>query len=104
MGSAFVVLLLAIVAFRALVIAQRARDVFGFQLAIGIMTIVLFQTLINAGMNMGIMPVTGIPLPFVSYGGSSILMLLFAVGILMSIASRRERSAPLSADAGYSLG
>ncbi len=103
-GSAFVVLLLAIVAFRALVIAQRARDVFGFQLAIGIMTIVLFQTLINAGMNMGIMPVTGIPLPFVSYGGSSILMLLFAVGILMSIASRRERSAPLSADAGYSLG
>lgn len=89
-GSVFLVLLLGIVAIRALTIAGSARDFFGYQLAIGIMTIVLFQSLINVGMNTGIMPVTGIPLPFVSYGGSSVLMLLFAIGILQSVASQRE--------------
>jgi rod shape determining protein RodA len=89
-GSILVVTLLATVVIRALSIAKKARDFFGYQLAIGITTIILFQTLINIGMNTGIMPVTGIPLPLVSYGGSSVLMLLFAVGILQSITSRRE--------------
>lgn len=89
-GTILLLVLLATVAFRALRIAQGARDFFGYQLAIGIMMIFLFQSLINVGMNTGIMPVTGIPLPLVSYGGSSILMLLFCVGILQSIRSRNQ--------------
>ena len=89
-GAFFLIVLLGTVALRALSIARSARDFFGYQLAIGILAIVLFQTLINIGMNTGIMPVTGIPLPFVSYGGSSVLMLLLAIGILQSVASRRE--------------
>lgn len=89
-GASLLVALLIVVAWRALLIARGAKDFFGYQLAMGIMTVILFQTLINAGMNMGIMPVTGIPLPFVSYGGTSLLMLLFAVGILQSVASRRD--------------
>jgi len=92
-GGLLVIGLLGLIAYRALRIAQGARDVFGYGLAVGIMTMVLFQTLINAGMNTGIMPVTGIPLPFVSYGGSSILMLLFAIGVLQSIATRGESRA-----------
>lgn len=102
-GALFTVVLLGIVTLRSLNIASRAKDFFGYQLAIGIMTIILFQTLINVGMNTGIMPVTGIPLPFMSYGGSSILMLLFAIGILQSIASRREGRAG-AASSGPVLG
>lgn len=90
-GASLLVALLIIVAWRALLIARGAKDFFGYQLAMGLMTVILFQTLINAGMNMGIMPVTGIPLPFVSYGGTSVLMLLFAVGVLQSVASRRDQ-------------
>jgi rod shape determining protein RodA len=89
-GAVLLIALLATVAYRALAIARGAKDFFGYQLAMGIMIVILFQTLINAGMNIGIMPVTGIPLPFVSYGGTSVLMLLFAVGILQSVASRKE--------------
>lgn len=89
-GAMFLLALLGIVAFRALQIARGAKDFYGYQLAIGIMTVILFQTLVNVGMNTGIMPVTGIPLPFMSYGGSSILVLLFAIGILQSVATRKE--------------
>lgn len=89
-GAVLLIALLATVAYRALAIARGAKDFFGYQLAMGIMVVIIFQTLINAGMNIGIMPVTGIPLPFVSYGGTSILMLLFAVGILQSVASRKD--------------
>lgn len=88
-GALLVLILLLTVTWRALHIAQGAKDFFGYQLAIGIMVIFLFQSLINIGMNTGIMPVTGIPLPLVSYGGSSMLMLLFTIGILQSIASHK---------------
>ncbi len=89
-GGLFLLGLIGTVAYRALRIARSARDFFGYQLAIGITTIIVFQTLINVGMNTGIMPVTGIPLPFVSYGGTSVLILLFSVGILQSIAVKRD--------------
>lgn len=95
-GGLLVISLLGLIAFRALKIAQGARDMFGYGLAVGIMTMIAFQTLINAGMNTGIMPVTGIPLPFVSYGGSSILMLLFAIGVLQSIATRNKGGVAIS--------
>ena len=91
LGSLLLLALLATIIYRALAIANGSRDFFGYLLAIGIMLIVLVQTVVNVGMNIGIMPVTGIPLPFVSYGGTSILMILLAVGILQSIASARNR-------------
>ncbi|MEX2209291.1 MAG: rod shape-determining protein RodA [Patescibacteria group bacterium] len=90
-GALLLLGLLAVVIYRSLAIARGAHDFFGYLLAMGIMLIVLIQTVVNIGMNTGIMPVTGIPLPFVSYGGTSILMLLLAVGILQSIASSRSR-------------
>ncbi len=90
-GALLLLGLLATVAYRSLAIARGAHDFFGYLLAMGIMLIVIIQTLVNVGMNTGIMPVTGIPLPFVSYGGTSILMLLLAVGILQSVASSRSR-------------
>jgi len=89
-GSSFLIILIFILIIRVYNIAATARDDFGMYLAGGIGTIFLFQTLVNAGMNLGIMPVTGIPLPFVSYGGSSMLTNMAALGILQSIYLRHK--------------
>lgn len=70
---------------RMLRVVNVSRDVFGQQLAVGITTMVFFQTFVNIGMNLGIMPVTGIPLPFISLGGTSLFVTLGAIGILQSI-------------------
>lgn len=91
LGSTFLLALLFILIIRTYMIAQKARDAFGMYLAGGIGTIFLFQTLVNVGMNLGIMPVTGIPLPFVSYGGSSMLTNMAALGILQSIYLRHKK-------------
>jgi len=90
-GSSFLIILIGFLIVRIFMIAQLAKDNFGMYLAIGIGTIFLFQTLINIGMNLGIMPVTGIPLPFVSYGGSSTLTNFAAIGILQSIYLRHRK-------------
>lgn len=84
-GSIFLLGILLFLIIRIITVAKMARDDFGMYLAVGIGTVFLFQSLINIGMNMGIMPVTGIPLPFVSYGGSSLLSNFAAIGILQSI-------------------
>lgn len=68
-----------------------ARDRFGFLLASGLVGMFFFHILVNVGMTIGIMPITGIPLPFVSYGGSAILTSFAAVGILLNIHSQRDR-------------
>jgi rod shape determining protein RodA len=65
--------------------ATVSRDMFGRLLATGIVIFVLFQVFINVGVNLRLIPVTGIPLPFVSQGGSSLLTLFVALGILQSI-------------------
>jgi len=65
--------------------AELSRDMFGRLLAAGIVTSILLQTFINIGVNVGLLPVTGIPLPFVSQGGSSLITLFIALGILQSI-------------------
>jgi len=70
---------------RMLRVVNVARDTLGQQLAVGITTMVFFHTFVNIGMNLGIMPVTGIPLPFISLGGTSLLVTLSATGILQSI-------------------
>jgi rod shape determining protein RodA len=74
---------------RALVVASRARDRFGVMLVLGITSIVFWQAVINVGMTTGLLPVVGIPLPFFSYGGSSLLCLLIAVGLVMNVGMRR---------------
>lgn len=72
-------------AFRGLKIANHAPDTFGKMLAVGIVAWIVFQALINIGAIIGLLPLTGIPLPFVSYGSSSLIVLLAAVGILLNI-------------------
>jgi len=73
-------------------VAGRARDRFGVLVAVGIGTIFLFHVAVNVGMTMGIMPVTGIPLPFISYGRSNLVVSLISLGVLQSIAVRAEDS------------
>ena len=68
-----------------------ARDRFGFLLAAGIVAMFFFHILVNVGMTIGIMPITGIPLPFVSFGGSAILTGFAAIGVLLNIYSQRDR-------------
>ncbi|MEB3186947.1 MAG: rod shape-determining protein RodA [bacterium] len=76
---------------RGLIIADRARDRFGSLLAVGIVTMLGFHMFVNLGMATGIMPVVGIPLPFMSYGGTALMTNLAAIGILQSISMRRQR-------------
>lgn len=71
--------------YRGFKIAVLARDFFGTYLAIGVLSMYFIHILINVGMNIGIMPVTGIPLPFISYGGTAIIVNLAGVGLLLSI-------------------
>ena len=88
-GAATVVCLVGLVLWRAGRIAMAAEDLFGRLLATGILCWFAFQAFENMGMTMGIMPVTGVPLPFVSYGGSSMFAGLVAVGLLQNVHMRR---------------
>jgi rod shape determining protein RodA len=94
LGAGLVIALLGVVLWRALVIAGRTDDVFGRVAAAGIACWFGFQAFQNIGMCLGIMPVTGVPLPFVSYGGSSMFASLLAVGLLQSIHLRTTTPAP----------
>jgi len=90
-GTSVIVFLLGVVIVRALRIATRADDLFGLLVASGIAMWFTFQSFVNVGMTIGIMPVTGLPLPFVSYGGSAIFADMIAIGLLQSI-HRRHRT------------
>jgi len=85
----YIVLLVA-----ALRVALRAKDPFGMLIGAGIATMLLFQIMVNVGMAISLMPVTGIPLPFISHGGSSLVSICFALGVLQSISMRREPEGP----------
>ena len=84
-GGAILLTLFALLIWRVKAIAWHARDPFGASLAAGVGTLLLFQITVNIGMVSGIMPVTGIPLPFITYGGSSMISLLFGMGLLQSV-------------------
>ncbi len=90
-GAALLLLLYLLVVWRGLKIVTGSRDLFGAILAGGIVFGFLFQVFVNVGMTIGIAPITGIPLPFVSVGGSSMISNLMGVGILQSIAARGGR-------------
>jgi len=89
-GCAVIIGLLAVLVFRALRIASRADDQFGMLVASGIAIWFGLQSFINIGMTIGIMPVTGLPLPFVSYGGSAMFADMIAIGVLQSVHRRRS--------------
>jgi rod shape determining protein RodA len=88
-GSATLLLLFGIICWRVWRTAQLARDSFGTLLCVGVLAMLLFQIFQNVGMTMGIMPITGIPLPFVSYGGSSAIAMFLAVGLVLNVHTRR---------------
>ncbi|NLY10367.1 MAG: putative lipid II flippase FtsW [Firmicutes bacterium] len=90
-GGMVVLLLFFVIAWRGLRIAMNAPDLYGSLLAIGITSMISFQALLNIGVVTGMLPVTGITLPFISYGGSSLLMSLASVGILLNI-SRQSKN------------
>lgn len=90
-GGMLVLLLFFVIAWRGLRIALNAPDLFGSLLAIGLTSTIGFQALLNIGVVTGTLPVTGITLPFISYGGSSLLISLASVGVLLNI-SRQNRS------------
>jgi rod shape determining protein RodA len=88
-GTIVIVFLLGVVILRALRIATRADDLFGLLVASGIAMWFAFQSFVNIGMTIGIMPITGLPLPFVSYGGSAVFADMIAIGLLQSVHRRR---------------
>ncbi len=92
-GGLIVLVIFALLTWRILVIGWGARDALGGMVAAGLASMILFQLLVNVGMVIGVMPVTGIPLPFITYGGSSMISLLFGMGILQSVRmhSRKAR-------------
>jgi rod shape determining protein RodA len=88
-GSAAIIILLGIVIWRAARIARMSNNLFGRLVAVGVMAWLAFQTFENIGMSMGLMPMTGVPLPFLSYGGSSMFATLIAIGLLQNVHARR---------------
>ena len=88
-GSVFVLSLFALLLWRAIRIAFLSKDAFGTYLATGVAAMFAVQMFVNVGMVIGIMPITGIPLPFLSYGGTAMLVNFIAVGILLNVHMRR---------------
>lgn len=89
-GTLFVVVLFLTILLRGMKIAKHARDDFGRMLAFGVTTTITLYALINASVTLGILPTTGLPMPFVSYGGSSMLFSSVAVGVLLNISSQTD--------------
>jgi len=89
-GAVGVLALLGVIAWRVLHAAVVARDTFGRLVCAGLFAFLSFSVFQNAGMTMGIMPITGIPLPFVSYGGTAVLVFFSAVGLTLSVGARRR--------------
>jgi len=84
-GTAAVIVLFAVFAYRGFRVARRAPDQFGSLLASGITTMIVIQAVLNIGVTTGVLPITGVPLPFLSFGGSSLLFTMIASGVLLNI-------------------
>jgi rod shape determining protein RodA len=90
-GTALIIALLLFVIWRVLDISQKTEEPFGRLLAVGAAALIFFQALVSIGMNLNLLPVTGLPLPFISYGGSSLISMMFAIGLAQSVAMRRRK-------------
>ncbi len=88
-GSALVILLYLLAVIWGLSIAMRSREPFGTILAVGVTGMIFWQAAINIGMALGLLPVVGVPLPLISYGGSALVATMIGIGILMNISMRR---------------
>lgn len=88
-GASILLVLFAVVVVRIWRVAVRASDEFDRLMAVGVMSMFVFQVFQSAGMTMGMLPVTGIPMPFVSYGGSSMLTSMIAIGLILGVYRRR---------------
>ncbi len=94
-GAALVLSLYALLLWRGLHILTQAKNLFGALIAGGITVMLLFQIFVNVGMTVGVMPITGIPAPLLSYGGSSLLVTFLALGLLQSIAAQAKEAGAL---------
>jgi rod shape determining protein RodA len=90
-GCLLVLFVFWLICLRLVIIAQNAKDNFGSLLAIGVLSMIVFQVLINIGMTIGLAPITGIPLPWLSYGRSALLTNFLALGIVESVSNYRHR-------------
>ena len=90
-GALLVIAIIVIVVWRCLRAAQKARDVAGMSIAYGVATLIFFQGMVNIGVNLNVVPVSGLPLPFVSYGGSGLTSLMLGIGLVQSVAMRHRQ-------------
>jgi rod shape determining protein RodA len=87
-GAMLVIVIILLVIWRCLRAAQKARDVAGMNIAYGVAILIFFQGMVNVGVNLNIVPVSGLPLPFISYGGSGLTSLMLGIGLVESVAMR----------------
>jgi len=90
-GALLVIVIVVLVIWRCLRAAQKARDVAGMCIAYGVATLIFFQGMVNIGVNLNIVPVSGLPLPFISYGGSGLTSLMLGIGLVESVAMRHRQ-------------
>lgn len=90
--SSLVIILFAMLLIRIISIAKTSKDSFGGLLCVGVFAMIFAHFVENIGMSMGLLPITGIPLPFISYGGSSMITNMIAMGLVMSVACRRKHN------------
>lgn len=91
-GTIFIMSILVFVIYRCFRVGQKASDMFGQLIAYGVGTLLFFQMAVNIGVNLNIIPVTGLTLPFISYGGSSLASLLLGIGFVESVAAHRHKN------------
>ena len=99
-GVVGIIVLFMLLIWRGIHIAQRTPDAFGGLIAIGITTLIGLQTVVNIGVVTGMLPAKGITLPFISYGGSSLLVSLFSIGILLNISRDMNKTSTLDTPLG----
>ncbi|HEX2996893.1 MAG TPA: FtsW/RodA/SpoVE family cell cycle protein, partial [Anaerolineales bacterium] len=90
-GGLLVIVIIMLIIWRCLRAAQKARDVAGMTIAYGVAVLIFFQGMVNIGVNLNIVPVSGLPLPFISYGGSGLTSLMLGIGLVESVAMRHRQ-------------
>ena len=90
-GAVLLIVLMALLLLRLLRVASIARDTYGRLIVVGVTAMIMFQMVVNIGMNLSLMPVTGLPLPFISYGGSALWTMLIGIGLAESVAMRYRK-------------
>jgi cell division protein FtsW len=92
LGVVFIALLFLLLCFRGLMVSKTAKDMKGFYLAVGLTMVVVLPAFINMGVALSVLPAKGLPLPFFSYGGSSLLASCISMGVLLNIAGQNKQS------------